>query len=223
MKIAFDENVPAQMVRVFKNLGQEKRFKRDGFEIVSAADYAPKPADDDYVRKSDVPWLNRFAAAKGKVLITGDVRMTDKPHEMEALRQHGFVVFLFERKWTTWDFHRKSSLLLFHWPGIVIKLRTAKPGEFWCIPNHFKEGLRDVTPGAKQIQKASSRIVGRKVQAGGKGRRRKLDGNGVQPDRPAGRKGRQPKPAAPTDQRQSALELIGGGPRPPLAAVPEKT
>jgi hypothetical protein len=82
VKIAFDENVSVHMVRVFKSLGQEKR---EGHEFVGAADYAPKPRDADYVRKSDVPWLTRFANDNGKVVISGNTKMMSVPHEMEAL------------------------------------------------------------------------------------------------------------------------------------------
>ena len=45
MKIAFDENVPVQMVRVFQALGQERQFRTLNLEIKSAVDYTPKPTD----------------------------------------------------------------------------------------------------------------------------------------------------------------------------------
>lgn len=213
MKIAFDENIPAQMVRVFRALGQEKRFKRDKFEFYSAVDYTPKPTDSDYSPKNDVPWLNRFAADNGKVVISGDVKMSEVPHELEALRRHGFVVFFFERKWMHWKFHQKIALLQFHWPEVSAKIKAAKAGEFWRIPNQFAEGkLRNVTPGAKEIEKTNPKVAGGKVQATRKRSGSKLDGSRVQPDRESGRKG---GPRAPPDQRQAALELQGGGPKTP--------
>lgn len=205
------------MVRVFEVLGRERRFKRDGFEFVSAKDYAPKPTDSDYVRRSDVPWLARFAKDGGKVVVSGDVKMMDTPHEMEALRQHGFRVFLFERKWADWDFFQKVSLLMFHWPVIAkkIKSRSLKAGQFWRIANHFRSegGLYDVTPGAKKIQKTNSRAAARQIQTGGTGSGSKLDGARVLPARPARR--RKPEPV---DQGQGALDLTGGGPRQPARA-----
>jgi hypothetical protein len=212
LKIAFDENIPVQMVRVFEVLGKEKRLKRDGFEFVSAKDYAPKSTDSDYIRRSDVPWLTRFANAGGKVVVSGNTKMMDVPHEMEALRQHGFRVFLFERKWNDWDFFQKVSLLLYHWPAIAkkIKSRSLKAGQFWRIANHFRSdgGLYDVTPGAKKIQKTNTRAPVRKVQTGGTGSGSKLDGSGVLSPRPRRRKKLQP-----ADQRQNSLDLIGGGSR----------
>ena len=222
MKIAFDENIPIQMVRVFQVLGQEKRFKRDGFEFVSAKDYAPKPTDSDYVRKNDVPWLARFANDGGKIVVSGNTNMMDVPHEMQALRQHGFRVFFFERAWSRWDFFEKVALLLFHWPAIAAKVKSKSPktGQFWRIPNHFRTegGLRNVTPGAKKIQKTNARASVGKVQTGGAGSGSNLDRGGVLSPRP-----RRRKAAQPIDQRQDSLDLVGGGPREKPPTEPEKT
>jgi len=146
LKIAFDENVPAQMVRVFRSLGGERRFR--GFEFVSAKDYAPKSSDPDYIKKSDVPWLERFAQDGGKVIISGNVRMMEVPLEMQALRQCGFLVFFFERKWNEWDFFQKCALVLFYWERIARKIKRGKTGKFWRVPNHFREdGDLSVCPG----------------------------------------------------------------------------
>lgn len=201
MKIAFDENVPPQMVRVFKTLGQEKRFHRSGVIFVGARDYTPTIGDPDYEKNSDVPWLTRFAGDGGKVVVSGNVKMLEQPHELEALRRHRYIVFLFERKWNGWNFHRKTALLLFNWPLVLAKLKRAGPGEFWCIPNHFKDDaeLRDVTPGAKNIvkqgtrtQRATKRAASARVEEAA---------------------GRSSKRRRPQDTRQGALELSGGGPR----------
>lgn len=197
-----------QMARVFKALSQERRFKKDGWEFVSAADYAPNKSDADYVRKSDVPWLNRFAADKGNVVISGNTRMLDIPHEMEALRRHGFVVVFFERKWNQWTFYSKSALLLYHWEIVAKQLRKAKPGEFWCVPNHFRsDGLRDVTPGVQRIEKSNTRRPNGVVSTRNT---KKLNGAAPHVSARSSRKG---ELSNPEDQRQAALSLQGGGPR----------
>ena len=58
-----------------------------------------------------MPWLDRFGAAGGRAIKSGDVRMRERPHEMLALYQHGFVVIFFERGTGGWDFFHKSALL----------------------------------------------------------------------------------------------------------------
>jgi hypothetical protein len=221
VKIAFDENVPVQMVRVFKALGQEKRFKKLNIEIKSAVDYTPKPTDPDYSPNNDVPWLTRFARAGGQVVISGDTEMIEVPHELEALRRGAFTVFFFERKWSRWSFYEKTSHLLFHWPVILAKLKAAKRPRFWCVPNHFKADgvLRDVTPGAKEIKKAKPRSAGGKAQAGGQRPGHEVDGRGVHADRADGRKKRKP---SQQDIRQGSLELTGGGTSTASAPPPER-
>ncbi|MGF7174661.1 hypothetical protein [Azospirillum doebereinerae] len=157
MKIAFDENVPAPMVRVFSALASEKGFQRKvgAFEIVSAKDYAPNTNDLDYLRKNDVPWLQRFSADGGKAVITGDVEMRYVPHERLALQQLGFVVVFFERNWGQWNFFSKSALLLKWWPKVAVKLQKSEPGTMWCIPNDWRDSedvdLRNVTPKQETI------------------------------------------------------------------------
>lgn len=84
MKIAFDEHIPAGMVRVFESLVSERKLRRlikaegkglkGGYEIVRSADYNPSPRDINFVQGSDVPWIQKFANDGGSVIISGDVR-----------------------------------------------------------------------------------------------------------------------------------------------------
>jgi hypothetical protein len=184
------------MVRVFASLGQEKRFR--GFEFVSAKDYAPKHDDHDYLKKSDVPWLERFAQDGGKVVISGNVRMMEVPLEMQALRQLGFLVFFFERKWNGWDFYQKSALVLFYWDRIARKIRRGKRGKFWRVPNHFKtdDELRDFSPGKKKIKRASASAA--------------VERRAAPLSAPTTHKKR---PQRSSNPNQTALALTGGGSR----------
>ena len=91
MKIAFDENVPIAMVKVFQTFANERQLKRKigAFEITSATSFTPKPGEGDYLKKNDVPWIKRFAAAGGTVIISGDTEMRYVPHERLALIRAG--------------------------------------------------------------------------------------------------------------------------------------
>jgi hypothetical protein len=97
------------MVKVFQTFANERQLKRKigAFEITSATQYTPKPADDDYLKKNDVPWIKRFATAGGRVIISGDTEMRYVPHERLALIQAGMLVFFFDGKWSQWDFFSK--------------------------------------------------------------------------------------------------------------------
>ena len=129
------------MVRVFQTFASERQLQKlsGKFEVKSAKDYTPRPGDSDYVAGSDVPWLKRFAADGGKVVISGNTDMKNVPHERLALIECGFVVIFFESQWSNWKFFRKCALLLHWWPQVAAKARKAKPGSFWHIPCHWQE------------------------------------------------------------------------------------
>ncbi|KWV59826.1 hypothetical protein AS156_30340 [Bradyrhizobium macuxiense] len=149
MKIAFDENVPIAMVKVFQTFANERQLKKKigAFEITSATQYTPKPTDGDYLKKNDAPWIKRFATAGGRVVISGDTDMRYVPHERLALIQAGMLVFFFDGKWSQWDFFRKCSLLIHHWPAIASRIKRGKAPAFWHVPLswHEKAKLRKVS------------------------------------------------------------------------------
>jgi hypothetical protein len=149
LKIAFDENVPIAMVKVFQTFANERQLKRKigAFEITSATQYTPKPGDDDYLKKNDVPWIKRFAAVGGRVIISGDTEMRYVPHERLALIQAGMLVFFFDGKWSQWDFFRKCSLLIHHWPAIASRIKRGRAPAFWHVPLswHERAKLRKVS------------------------------------------------------------------------------
>lgn len=128
------------MVRVFQTFASERQLQRlsGRFEIRSARDYTPQPGDADYVARSDVPWLKRFAADGGKVVISGNTEMKKVPHERKALVDCGFVVIFFESQWSNWKFFRKCALLLHWWPQIAATVKRSRPG-FWHIPCNWPE------------------------------------------------------------------------------------
>jgi len=101
---------------------------------VKASDYEPNKTDRDYVRGSDVPWLDRFAAAGGHAVISGDTKMGRRRHEKLCLYEHGFVTVFFERQWNGWNFFRKTALLLHWWEEVANKIKVADKGTFWVVP-----------------------------------------------------------------------------------------
>jgi hypothetical protein len=168
VKIAFDENVPVGMVRVFQTFASEYQLRKitGNFEIKSAKDYAPKRGDPDYVAKNDVPWLKRFAADGGKVVISGNTDMKNVPHERLALIECGFIVVFFEGQWSGWKFFRKCALLLHWWPQIASRIKRAKPGSFYHIPCNWPEkgSLRKVTNEDPKLVRALRKKIARRTR-----------------------------------------------------------
>jgi hypothetical protein len=164
LKVAFDENMPAAMVRVFTLFHKERSLKHlvRGVEIKSVKDYTPKPEDPDYQRKSDVPWIRRYAAAGGRIIISGDVKMSSVPHERLALVDEGMVVVFFAPKWDNWQLCRKAALLLHWWPTILAHVRTASPG-FFVVPTTWPEEgkgeLREISTEDAKLVKMQQQIA----------------------------------------------------------------
>lgn len=136
MKVAFDENIPMAMVRVFQTFASERQLKKlvGNFIIQSAKDYTPQTNDDDYEPKNDVPWIRRFAKAGGRVIISGNTDMKAIAHERLALIECGMVVIFFEPRWNGWGFFEKCAHLMHWWPVIAAKARRGKKGTFWHVP-----------------------------------------------------------------------------------------
>jgi hypothetical protein len=136
VKVAFDENVPMALVRVFERFAEERQFKKltGNFAIESAKKYTPSLTDNDFEPKNDVPWIRRFYRAGGRVVISGNTDMRSVPHERLALIECGMLVVFFPDKWNGWGFFDKCAHLMHWWPVIAAKARRGKKGTFWYVP-----------------------------------------------------------------------------------------
>ena len=62
-------------MKVFQGLSRIENSVLHKLSFVKARDYAPTKHDRDYVARSDVPWLERFAGDGGRAIISGNVEM----------------------------------------------------------------------------------------------------------------------------------------------------
>jgi hypothetical protein len=114
-------------------------------EVVSARQYSvPKVA-------SDVPWLERFKADGGNVVVSGDARMRGKLHEQRALLDAGFTVFFTARRWNQITVFEKTAMLIRWWPYILEKAASDKIGRFYEIPMKWNAAkMKEVTPPSRR-------------------------------------------------------------------------
>lgn len=142
MKVAFDENMPAAMVRILKGFHSERgiRVLTAGITIVQAQDYYPNEKDSDYSAKDDSPWVRRFAADGGRVVISGDTRMMEKPHERLALLECKLTTIFFSSPWHSWKFCRKCALVMHWWPVLLDTVRKPEPG-FFRVPKSWPDDV----------------------------------------------------------------------------------
>lgn len=178
IRVAFDENVPAVLAKVFIALAKESPIRGASKGIIweRAADYAPGRKKGE--RRDDVPWLDKFAAAGGHAVISGDVNMRRRNHEKLALYHHGFVVVFFEAQWSNWNFFHRTGLMLHWWGDIISKIRTAAPGTFWVVPCSYPREapeLRNMSLGLARLLKDAPKPKTEKRKRGGTPRRRPSD------------------------------------------------
>lgn len=124
------------MVKVFRTFAVERQLQHlvSNLVIEAARDYYPKPGDADYRKRDDAPWIRRFAAAGGKVIICNDGRMMKIPHERLALVETGMIVLFFEQSWNQLRFTAKCSHTLMWWERMVTTVQHSASPAFWRIP-----------------------------------------------------------------------------------------
>lgn len=141
MRVVFDEHVPSALVRVLQSFSNERQFKKltGGYTIERARDYAPKVDNPDYLKGSDVPWVRRYSAAGGQVIISGDTNMMAEHHERLALLEEKMIVCFFGSQWSGWKFYKKCALVINWWPTIVKTMAEAERATFWRVPASWQE------------------------------------------------------------------------------------
>lgn len=143
MKIALDEHISKALVEALTALSGETGMLQ--VELVSARNYAVPKAS------SDVPWIEKFKADGGTVVVSGDAKMRGKLHEQKALSDAGFIVFFPARRWNQFNGLAKTAFLILWWQAILQTAETSKPGQFFEIPltNRICP-MREVTPPKRQ-------------------------------------------------------------------------
>lgn len=156
------------MVRVFELFHTEKALRDlvSGVTLHKAQEFYPQPTDEDYSPKNDAPWVRRFAAEGGRVIISGNTKMQIVPHERLALVQEGMTVIFFPGIWSSWKFCHKSALLLHWWPVIVKRAKTPKAG-FFVVPNAWpdegKAKLRQIPSEDLKLVKIERQLAARET------------------------------------------------------------
>jgi hypothetical protein len=81
----------------------------------------------------DVEWMKRLAAEPGWIILSADVRIGRNPHEVEAWKQAGHVIFFLKAGWTNIDFWQQATKLAKCFPEIIERAQRAKPGDSFMV------------------------------------------------------------------------------------------
>lgn len=176
MKLAFDEHLPPAMASVFRGLANSRGIQRlcPDLAIVAAKDYAPAPEDVDYIKRNDAPWVRRFAADGGDVIVSGDNKMQTKLAERDALIGASMVVFFFAPAWNNMPFCDKCAMLLRWWPTLLETAARAPRPSFWRVPAVWKDdaGIVQVAHHDLRLEKIERQKAAKETVAAERRRRR---------------------------------------------------
>lgn len=82
----------------------------------------------------DVKWMRALASESGWVIISGDVAIRKSPHEVEAWKNAGHVIFFLKPGWTNIPFWTQVEKLAQRFEQIEALARRAKPGDSFMVP-----------------------------------------------------------------------------------------
>jgi len=82
----------------------------------------------------DVVWIERLAAERDRIVISGDPRITKNKAEKAAWREAGLTGFFLKEGWTALTLMDQAWRLVKIWPKIVAAAQRARPGSAWYVP-----------------------------------------------------------------------------------------
>lgn len=114
MRIAADENISARLVAIIRD-----NLLDESHSLESAAERNAKGKDDDI-------WIAAFAREGGEAVVSGDVKITRRPHEILAIQHAGLKLVVLDGKWSQAEKHEKIAYLCYWWPHIEAALDAMK-------------------------------------------------------------------------------------------------
>ena len=82
----------------------------------------------------DVAWIRSLASEGNWVIISGDMRISQREFEREAWLNSGLTAFFFAKGWTNIKFWDQAWRLIKWWPAIVEQAQNICPGAGFVVP-----------------------------------------------------------------------------------------
>jgi hypothetical protein len=120
VRFFIDNNIALRLSRGFNE------FVKGEHEFVHLRDRFPADAPD-------VKWMHDLAAESNWVIISGDVAIRKNPHEVDAWKEAGHVIFFLKPGWTNIDFWQQVQKLAKCFPEIIARAQRAKPGDSFMV------------------------------------------------------------------------------------------
>lgn len=121
MNFFFDNNLSPRLARGLNELEGEH-----GYEVVHLRDrFNPNTSDEEWMAAlSDESWC----------IVTADFRISKTPHEVEAWKESGHIVFFLKRSWLKIDFWDRAATFIKRWPQIRQLAERTRAGSGYIVP-----------------------------------------------------------------------------------------
>jgi PIN domain-containing protein len=86
----------------------------------------------------DETWMTQLAREPDWIIISGDIRISKNPHEVEAWRSAGHTTFFLKPGWTNDQFWIQAYKFVKCFPDIIAAAQRAKRGTFFMISTKGK-------------------------------------------------------------------------------------
>jgi len=86
----------------------------------------------------DETWMTQLASEPDWIIISGDIRISKNPHEVEAWRNAGHTTFFLKPGWTNDQFWIQAYKFVKCFPDIIAAAQRAKRGTFFMISTKGK-------------------------------------------------------------------------------------
>ena len=122
MRFFVDNNIAPAIARALHALADY-----DDHEVYHLKDKFDRATNDEV-------WLTTLAQEGGWVILSGDHRITKRPHERQAWLESGLTAFFLAKRWMTTGFHQQAWMLVRWWPEIFAQAARVESGTGFLIP-----------------------------------------------------------------------------------------
>jgi hypothetical protein len=120
VRFFFDNNIALRLARGFNE------FVKGKHEVVHLRQrFQPDTPDVD--------WMRALSRESNWVILSGDVAIGRKSHEVEAWKSAGHTIFFLKAGWTNIEFWQQVQKLAKCFPDIMERAQRAKPGDSFLV------------------------------------------------------------------------------------------
>ena len=128
-------------------------------EQLLSKDFSLDTVDDHAARGvEDQIWVRRFAESGGRAIVSGDINITKRAHEIAAINETGLRLIVLHERWPRERKHIQISYLFYWWPHIEQALRGAGPGKCFKVPWGWGDPRGAIKPLSIDLQRAYGKL-----------------------------------------------------------------